>query len=124
MEWLTPAAVPSPSPAGPSGAAAAQLNFYAVTDADTLQRLQALLSVPAGVRLGVGRDYDRSGSANDDYDYLEVAHAWRVVNREKQARFAAFREGLSAHTPCALRPAHALPKRRHSWRACGTAPSH
>lgn len=98
FKWLTPAATPSSEPA-------TSINFYAVTDRETLSAVQALLAVPPGVRLGVGRDYTEQRAV--PYDYLEVAHAWRVINREKQARFDSFRQGLTAAPPVALREAHA-----------------
>lgn len=96
-EFITP--LPSqPTPAG--------LNFFAITDPQTLQSLQALLAVPSGVQLGVGRDYNESGRHVSDYDFLEVVNAWRVLNKSKQARYQAFRQGLSSRTPTVLRDAH------------------
>jgi hypothetical protein len=100
FKWLTPESAPS-------GAAQPGLNFFAVTDAETLRRLQALLTVPSSVKLGRGRDYVHSGRHSDDYDYIEVVNAWRVINKAKQARFDAFKTSVCARAPLTMRAAHA-----------------
>eukprot|EP00965_Chrysotila_dentata_P126097 4168120-Pleurochrysis_carterae.AAC.1 len=52
------------------------LHFY-VVDAASMKVLQQLFHVPAGVGLGLGRDYALSGHSGAAYDYLRVVDAWR-----------------------------------------------
>ena len=85
--WLTPA-IGGGEPSGSQGVPGSSsgdnnLGFYAVTDPETRSRLQALVTVPPCVKLGVGRDYVASLGPRD-YDYLEVVHAWRVLNQDME----------------------------------------
>ena len=83
--WVTQAPAP-PAPAG------APIKFYAVhDDPETRRSLQDLLTVPPGVGLGKGRDYLHSGHSGEQYDYLRVVNAWRIIDPEKARRFDAFK---------------------------------
>ena len=109
--WLTPA----PAAIVPIGPERVGLRYF-VVDERSRARLQDLFTVPAGVQLGVGRDYNIGGGGPSDYDDLRVVDAWRILNPEKRKRYEEFAKqigaqlsaaGSSSATPVPLRPAHA-----------------
>ena len=108
--WLTP----PPAAIVPAAPERVGLRYF-VVDERSRARLQDLFTVPAGVQLGVGRDY--AGGGPEDYDDLRVVDAWRILNPEKRERYQAFvacvgaqqpsAAGTSGVTPVPLRAAHA-----------------
>lgn len=68
-----------------------------LVDGETLRALQNLFHVDAsdGQELGVGRDVQ--GSIPEGYyDHLRVRRAWRVVHRDRFARFSQYRDEVAA----------------------------